>query len=368
MIVKNEAHVILTTLTTIIAKVPITSWVISDTGSTDATIDVIKDFFKSNNIPGVLVQHQWVDFAHNRTKVLECAFNTSDYIMLFDADDTIIGNVPPLKPGHDRYNAKFGEHVSYTRPLFINNRKKWHYTGVLHEYLDSHEPRTATLMNGDFHIISGRTGARNANPMKYQDDANILVQAFNSESNQTLKSRYAFYCAQSFRDAKMVDSAIEWYLIRLSLKGWKQELYCSCMQLGYLYRSKHDHLNQFNFFSKASEFDSSRIEGVVEAMRLMYTLQNHMVVNSMYHRWKDYTSRPPNALFVNKHLYEYQIEYLNSISAFYVDDQASGYLCCKHIIKHCSDNQKVTQTIKNIQLYNQFKNDYNFSKLIKSHP
>ncbi len=50
MIVKNEAHIILETLNNI--KRHIDYWVISDTGSTDGTQDIIKKFFKKEGIEG----------------------------------------------------------------------------------------------------------------------------------------------------------------------------------------------------------------------------------------------------------------------------------------------------------------------------
>ena len=47
MIVKNEAHIILETLNSV--KKYIDYWVISDTGSTDGTQTVIKEFFEKEN-------------------------------------------------------------------------------------------------------------------------------------------------------------------------------------------------------------------------------------------------------------------------------------------------------------------------------
>jgi glycosyltransferase involved in cell wall biosynthesis len=50
MIVKDEAHIIENTLTKLLNKVKIDYWVISDTGSTDNTKEIIVDFFKQKNI------------------------------------------------------------------------------------------------------------------------------------------------------------------------------------------------------------------------------------------------------------------------------------------------------------------------------
>jgi hypothetical protein len=137
MIVKNEAHIIAATLENILKHIPIKYWVISDTGSTDDTKEIIRDFFQKRQIPGELVEHEWKDFAYNRTKALECAYQKTDYLFIFDADDSIEGTIqlPPLKD--DRYMFRFGKEFSYERPLLVTNRKKWFFTGVLHEYLDT---------------------------------------------------------------------------------------------------------------------------------------------------------------------------------------------------------------------------------------
>jgi len=62
MIVKNEAHVITNTFNNILEKIKLDYWVISDTGSTDNTQNIIINYFKEKNIPGELVHHDWKDF------------------------------------------------------------------------------------------------------------------------------------------------------------------------------------------------------------------------------------------------------------------------------------------------------------------
>jgi hypothetical protein len=67
MIVKNESHVIIQTLTNLCSHIDFSYWVICDTGSTDNTKELICDFFKGKNIKGELFQHEWKDFGHNRS-------------------------------------------------------------------------------------------------------------------------------------------------------------------------------------------------------------------------------------------------------------------------------------------------------------
>ena len=153
MIVKNESHVILKTLENILSYIPIHYWVIADTGSQDETKNIIKEYFKQKNIPGELVEHEWEDFGSNRTKALECAFDKTDYLFIFDADDIIVGNFKlPSILDHDRYDFNFGKGFTYSRPLLVNNRKKWKFIGVLHEYLTGIDINTSCLIVGDYYI------------------------------------------------------------------------------------------------------------------------------------------------------------------------------------------------------------------------
>ena len=61
MIVKNESHIIESTLQNILDHLPIDYWVICDTGSTDDTIDIITNFFREKDISGELFQDEWTN-------------------------------------------------------------------------------------------------------------------------------------------------------------------------------------------------------------------------------------------------------------------------------------------------------------------
>ena len=98
MIVKNEGHIIADTLRKLCDIIKFDYWVICDTGSTDNTIDVIQNFFKNENIEGEIFMNEWKDFAYNRSIALMNAYNKTDYLFLFDADDEIIGNFVMPQP------------------------------------------------------------------------------------------------------------------------------------------------------------------------------------------------------------------------------------------------------------------------------
>jgi glycosyltransferase involved in cell wall biosynthesis len=129
MIVKNESKIICETLEKLFRKIKFDYWVISDTGSTDNTIEVMEAFFKEKNIPGEMFHHEWKDFGYNRTQALMCAYEKTDYVLIFDADDEIVGDFKlPDVLEHDEYMFQFGNHIDkniYGRNLMVNNRKKF---------------------------------------------------------------------------------------------------------------------------------------------------------------------------------------------------------------------------------------------------
>jgi tetratricopeptide (TPR) repeat protein len=354
MIVKNEAKIICNTLDNILKYIPITYWVISDTGSTDDTIELIKNYFNNKNINGELVEHKWQDFGYNRTKALECAFNKTDYLFIFDADDKINGNLILPILDKDSYKLKFGNRFEYHRILLINNHIKWKFIGVLHEYIHCELQTTNEIINGNYYIESGRSGNRNQDSDKYKKDAIILENAFNNEKNIELANRYAFYCAQSWKDYNNIDNAILWYKKCLERDNWSQEKYYSCLCIGNLYKKKNDMIQAIKYWLNTINYDNERIEGIVEAMEYLRVEGLHLFVSSLYNKYKNYNRNPTNKLFINKTKYDLLIEYNMSISAYYCNEKDIGLKCCKKILMNYNNISLniVNQTLSNIIFYN----------------
>ena len=369
MIVKNESHVIVKTLTNLCDKIDFSYWVICDTGSTDDTKEIICDFFKEKNIKGELLQHEWKDFGHNRTLALESAYNKTDLLFIFDADDEIVGDlVLPNVYDTDGYTFNFGNDVVYIRPLLINNHKRWRFVGVLHEYLACSENSTPNKhIEGNYYIVSGRTGNRSQNPNKYFDDANILKKAHYDvlDTDYALSCRYAFYCAQSYRDSGYIDEAIEWYKKCLDLTMWLQEKYVSAFTIGNLYQGKNDMKNAVKYWYKTIEYDPERIEGIINVINYLTKEGEHYIVNALYHRFKNYNKNLREKLFLFDSCYKDQLEYNNVISAFYANDKESGYECCKKIfLNRIVHNSLMKCTVSNFLFYiDFFDKEYDNEKL-----
>lgn len=232
MIVKNESHIIESTLE-MLSKY-IDYWVICDTGSTDNTIQIIKDFFKKKNIDGELYEDKWEDFGTNRTKALVRAYNKCDYIWVFDADDLIVGDIIfPETTDVDQYYIKFGKEFTYVRGQVFKSSLKWVYRGVLHEYPECQNKKNLITrsLEGNYYVESRRLGDRNKNnPDKYLKDAETLIRGLDKDID--LRSRYYFYIGRSFFDYNDYEKAIYWYKKRVEEGGWIEEVFYSNLQIG----------------------------------------------------------------------------------------------------------------------------------------
>jgi GR25 family glycosyltransferase involved in LPS biosynthesis len=255
MIVKNESHIILSTLQ-MLSKY-IHYWVISDTGSTDNTREIITNYFKEVNIPGELYQDEWEDFGTNRTKSIERAYNKCDYIWVFDADDSVVGElIIPDNVDKDGYLFQFGnEDFLYNRPLLLKSNLKWIYKCVLHEYVhccDKINVDFATIDRSCCYVKSGRLGSRNNDPNKYLNDANTLIKGIEKDAEHKL--RYMYYIGQSYKDHGDLENAAIWYQKRSMEDGWIEEKYYSAFEyancLVKLNKSVTDVTVSYNFAHK----------------------------------------------------------------------------------------------------------------------
>ena len=326
MIVKNEAHVIASTLENLCHYIHFDYWVIVDTGSTDNTKQIIYDFFKDKNIKGELHETEWKNFGFNRSDALSKAFNKTDYLLIFDADDRIVGDfILPKELNLDGYHLKFGDNFSYVRLLLVNNALRWKFMGVLHEYIIcTNEKYNCKFENikGNYHLISGKSGARSNNPNKYRDDALILEKAYDEavKLKDDIMVRYSFYCAQSYKDAGDNVKSIEWYKKRISHGGWNQEVYYSYITIGQLYSNMSNIESAFYYWVLSFDADPERCEGI-------YYIIKHCRENGKFqlafHYYnlieKNKTRNLLDKLFVTEDVYKYLLDYEFTIIACYVN-------------------------------------------------
>lgn len=342
MIVKNESHIIEKTLNNLCSYIKFTYWIICDTGSDDNTVAIITNFFSKMDIPGEIFNHKWKDFGYNRTLALDSAFNKTDYLFIFDADDSISGDFRIPKLTKDKYNLFFGnENFRYIRPLIINNRKKWRFKGILHEYLVPLENiNSDETIKGDYFIISGKEGNRSKNPDKYSNDAKLLkekIDLIESSNNNDIEdsdllARYTFYCANSFKDSNDLQNAILYYKKVFDLETWIQEKYISALNIGDIYHRLSDNENALLYWYKAITYDKERREAVTQIMQYYYKNKNWFALNCLHEQIKNFEIKDVSSkLFLNVSVI-HKNHYFNSIACANISEWMSGYYSCKYLL------------------------------------
>jgi hypothetical protein len=201
MIVKNERHALLRCLES--ARRLIDHWIIIDTGSLDATQDLIRDALR--DIPGSLIERPWRNFGHNRSESIALARDCSDYLLTLDADEYFDMDAD-FKWEHltqDVYDFLVeSSGTNYSRIQLVRSSLPWRYEGVLHEYITCDRGHTQARMHG-VRTIRLLEGARSRDPLTYRNDSLLLEEAIQQDPTNT---RNMFYLAQSYRDASEISN------------------------------------------------------------------------------------------------------------------------------------------------------------------
>lgn len=229
MIVKNEKEVIKRCLDSVLPIID--TWVIVDTGSTDGTQKLIKDYLK--NIPGKLYERPWVNFGYNRQEALELAKNQADYILFMDADD-ILAFEPNFKMPILSKDCYFmctyaGETSNWCKRL-AKADKDWLWKGSVHEDLDCYQTVTLDALLGVSYIYL-HDGARS----KDKDTIFKDIEALKSEIQLHPENpRSHFYLARAYETALMPKQALQSYIERSKMAGEEQELFMTHLKIGTL--------------------------------------------------------------------------------------------------------------------------------------
>lgn len=328
MIVKNESPVIERCLKTV--KPLINYWVIVDTGSTDGTQDIIKNYMK--DIPGELHERPWVNFEHNRNEAYQLAKDKGEYILFIDADEVFkyADNFkwPPLNRDYYFIDTHFGG-TRYNRMALVKSKLDWKWIGVLHEYLHAPEAKIGGKIDSIVNVPTS-DGARSRDPEKYRKDAQILEEALKTEPNN---ERYAYYLAQSYMDGNENEKALKAFEHRIEMGGWPEEVYVSMVNMGHIkWRLGYPDALVLETYRKAYEYRPSRIEAP-------YYMANYMRIRNneeeAYPILKQALNIPVSndALFVQSWIYDYGLLFEYSIAAYWAGQYQESLKTIDELLK-----------------------------------
>jgi glycosyltransferase involved in cell wall biosynthesis len=280
MIVKNESHVIQRCLASL--KHLIAYWVIVDTGSTDGTQEIIRNFLAE--IPGELYERPWVNFGHNRNEALALAREKADYILFIDADDQLVISdgidMPELYKDCYFVNQRFKHMYRETYAnnlvvLLIKDLPDFRWEGVVHEALIWDGEKSSEFLTGIeedyFH-----DGDRSRDKESGQKDVAMLKQAIEEDP---LNPRNIFYLAQTYGHLGEKESALHYYTKRVEMGGGREdEIFYSMLVMGSLQRGIRNYqVIAADNLCKAYLFRPRRAESLHELIELFVDERNYLM-------------------------------------------------------------------------------------------
>ncbi|MFI6280242.1 glycosyltransferase [Streptomyces sp. NPDC050988] len=323
MIVKNEARVIERCLASV--RPLIDTWVISDTGSTDGTQELIRKAL--DGIPGELHEDPWVDFGHNRTRNIQHARGKADFLLTIDADHVLRQDAPLPRLTATSYLLRYDAPGKQHRfKHLMRGDRAWRYVGVTHEYPYTDEPDVQERLDAlviEDHADGGCRGD------KFERDARLLRAELERDPDN---ARTVFYLANTERDLDRPEEAIALYERRAGMGGWTEEVYCSLLEAGRLKAEKTgDWPGAMDSFSRAWESRPQRLEACYELASRLRRQGRYHTAHAILCNAVD-RPEPDDLLFTKRWVYRWGLLFEFSITAYWVGDHAASLQACDRLL------------------------------------
>ena len=329
-IMKDESHVAKRMLDSV--KAIVDGICIIDTGSTDNSIEIVKQWGIDNNIETYVFERPFDDFENSRNysfeKAREVFLSKRDghtyYNFWLDFDEVLQIEPTFNKQNIDKefymFNTFIGE-MKYTRNEMARLDKPYVWYGPVHEYILPIEGALSGLMEGLSVKVFMDGGSWKTNTAeKYRKHAAIYDAYLN---NKNRDPRWIFYAGQSYADSANVPDnrpeneermrrSIKYFRERLTLGGYEEERFYSQWRIASLMAVLEEPWAKvLQEFLKAHAMDPLRAEPLKSIVdyymmngewNLAYLYSSF--ARKMYHAKNPY---PTRLLFVNENLYNWEI-------------------------------------------------------------
>jgi hypothetical protein len=319
--------------------------VVNDTGSTDGTQQIIKNFGEKYGIPTYVFERPFDDFENSRNHAMqklrdvvkELGWNPEQvHGFWFDCDETLVIDPKFTKSQFtkDLYmiNTYIGA-MKYTRNTFFKVSKPFRWYGPVHEFIVCDDQNITSGLAENIHVDVKMTGNSWMGDIaeKYASHA-YKLEAYINKSRQD--PRWIFYTAQSWHDAASIKDnkeenderlrrSMKYYRERVQRPdGYGEEIYYAQYRIGTIMRILEEpwHLTHMELL-KAYHMDPMRGESIkVIIDHYLQMGEWHMAylyskfAKTTFHGKNPY---PTRLLFVDEATYVWKFAEAHAAAAFY---------------------------------------------------
>jgi len=405
MMVKNEHLRIEVSLDSVLGVVD--SVVVLDTGSTDGTQDIIRNWCTKHNIPLFLKEEPFTTFCKSRNVSLDYLDTTpADYGLLLDCNDEL-QNGKGLREYVNSYTGTCSAfHVcqvwwngisndKYYNVRLVKPRNGWRYKRNVHEYmtcdgvekfnriqmrrqkngLPTEENKWLTRIEGNhFVLFQDRTKDDDKSFKRFARDKVLLYDDYitgvkklqsmtDTSTDDYVEERndYArtlFYLAQTLTCLYENNEAYLFYRRRLDETGFNEEVFHSYYRCGELSRVLGHNTEETllwylkSFYYSTETFANPRVEALVKLSEYYINVENWR----MAYYYLDIAEIIPYPeeliLFVDRRMYDYTRYHLMERVGMYVGENTRGLKSgLKAISFLFNNNQDYKNDLDNLKWY-----------------
>lgn len=322
MIVKDEAEGILDTLATL--RPHISHWVVCDTGSTDGTQDIIREYLKG--IPGELYEDPWVNFGHNRSLALKRAYGTADWLIASDAD--MRWTIDPtfvIPPGPESLTIKMGagSGFEWRLPLVLKGDIPWKSIGAVHEYTMREDGALHPSMATDRMSVMYYD---RSDPEKTAWQLGMLRAELEKDPED---SRSVFYAAQCSRELGAYADARALYARRALMGGYEQERWYAQYWSAQL---EEDPNSRLLAYLACWEARPSRMEPLCLAAREMNSRGWHHAAYALLNR-AVVMPGPEDTFFIHMSVWQWGMDFEKHVASWWVGRKKESADLARKLLK-----------------------------------
>ena len=325
LMIKNESKIIKRSID---STLPFADAIfIEDTCSTDDTMDVIKEHFKTLKVPAHVTQHPWKNFGASRSHSFQSAQEfcktlgwnpEKTYVFAMDADMNLI-----VSPSFNKETLTVAGYqvmqknasMEYVNMRLMRLSDAWTCIGATHEYWNTPGGlSTGEVAKELIYIDDKNDGGCKGD--KYTRDRDLLEEELITKPDN---DRTHFYLAQTYKCLGQYEKAIEFYKKRIKLGGWYEEVWFSHYMIAQLYLSLNNAEKGELWVQKAQKFNGYRAEALYILVKY-YRLQSTSQWKAMHYlREAKKIQKPRVSLFSECEIYDYLLDYEHTVLQYYVN-------------------------------------------------